>query len=156
MGRSKFRLHAERFATTRMTLVVIGVVSGFLAYSTYHSYTSKQLPTRDVCVMLLIAMCVIGIGTSIVRPNPVTRSMMGVCLMLHSALRGYGLIELARNRSNGFTDMLGNMNAVYIHIIVFYLGYLLWARSRQSVNDEATIRQSILDEMNARGGGGDQ
>lgn len=158
------RWHAERFATTRMTLVVIGALSGLLAYSTYHSYTQEELPTRNLCVLLLIMMCVVGLGTAAIRPNPKTRSTIGACLMLHSVLRSVGLVKIAWLASSGHGwhltfDFIGNMNGVYVHSMVFYLGYLVWARSRQTVSDARRIteiaRARMAEERAGRGGEGD-
>ncbi len=128
------RRHLRWLASTRAALVIIGVLAGGLAYTTHYGYTVKQLPVRDVLTVLLISISVCGLASAWLHPTAAIRSYIGGALMLHSAVRGGGLIYYARDLSPlpGLVDTLQQSSGVIVHVLVFYLGFLLWHRAYES------------------------
>lgn len=120
-----------RATTTRAVLIVFGAICGFYAYSTFHAYTVKELPLRNVCVILLIAIALLGLGAALIHPNAVMRSSVGWLVLAHSALRASMFAVRAWNRSEGLGDFLGRSNAMWVHLLVAYTGLLVWGRAHQ-------------------------
>lgn len=130
----RLRARSERFAGTRATLIVVGVLAGVLGVTTYLGYTTQQLPTRNITIALCAMICVCGVGSAVVRPTVATRSSIGMALMVLAVARGIGLGIAARRASKDVVDFIGHSNPVVVWILVGYLGFLLWARAAQPVN----------------------
>lgn len=115
-------------ASTRASFGIIGVLLGMLAYTTHYGYTKEQLPLRDLLVVMLVAMSVVGVMGMFLRPTRQSRSFLGVGLMIHSAFRAGVLLAFAHGRNDGAVELLQGSSGVIVHFIVFYLGFLIWVR----------------------------
>lgn len=106
-----------RAVSTRASLVVIGAVCGWLAWTTHYGYTVDELPGRDGLVVLLVMMCVCGLAAGALRPTRTTRRVIGVGLVLHSTARGILLYAADPHISLN--------SAVPVHFLLLYVGLLL-------------------------------
>lgn len=116
------------FASTRATLIVVGCISALLAVTTATQYDTTELPTRDLCIAALVVAAVIGIGSAIVAPTPVTRGRTGLALQVVAALRIWGFGQATLRRTDGFVGFISGTNAVWVWALIGYLGFLMWAR----------------------------
>jgi hypothetical protein len=106
-----------RVVSTRASLVIIGAVCGWLAWTTHYGYTPDELPGRDVLVVLLAMMCFCGLAAGALRPTCTTRCVIGVGLVLHSTARGI-LLYIA--------DPHVKVNsALPVHFLLLYVGLLI-------------------------------
>ena len=122
-------------ASSRAVLVVVGTYSAWLAHTTRKNYTPDELPTRDLCVIALLACAVIGLAHVVRRPNRVTMAVFGVLLMINSFFRmiGFGIPAWERSDHGGNWLQDGwhfveESNAVPVWGIIGYLGFLIWRR----------------------------
>lgn len=144
MPHRRLRRPFQRFASSRGVLVVLGVLAGLLAYQTYYGYTRAQLPLRDLCVILLISTCVVGLGAALfAKPPAPIRSWVGVAWMAQSVVRAIGFGTSIRRHSTGFVDWLQQSSAVTLHTVLFFLGLIIWTRA-------------YSDDPARRGGGGER
>lgn len=103
--------------STRASLVFIGAVCGWLAWTTHYGYGVDELPGRDILVVFLVMMCVCGLAAGILRPTRATRIALGVGLIVHSTARGL-LLYVA--------DPHVQVNsALPVHILLLYVGLLI-------------------------------
>jgi hypothetical protein len=117
-----------RLASTRAVLIVVGVLSALLAWTTWVSLTDEQLPTRTLCVVVLVATAIVGLGSAIVAPNPHTRGRCGLGLMMVAVCRMWGFGQTTLARTDGIIGFIEGTNAVWVWALVGYLGFLVWAR----------------------------
>jgi hypothetical protein len=106
-----------RAVSTRASLVFIGLVCGWLAWTTHYGYTVHELPGRDFLVVFLVMMFVCGVAAGILRPTRTTRVVIGIGLVVHSTARGL-LLYIA--------DPHVKVNsALPVHILLLYVGLLI-------------------------------
>jgi hypothetical protein len=107
----------RRVVSTRASLVFIGLVCGWLAWTTHYGYNVHELPGRDFLVVFLVMMCVCGVAAGVLRPTNATRVALGVGLVAHSTARGL-LLYIA--------DPHVKVNsALPVHILLLYVGLLI-------------------------------
>lgn len=119
-----------QLTTTRAVLVTFGVLCGGLAFSTFHTYSVAELPQRNLLVMILLVICLVGIGSAVIAPNPVTRSAVGGMVLLHSLLRAYAFGLKEGRDSVGISDFLAHSSPMLVHLLLAYTGLLVWGRAR--------------------------
>jgi hypothetical protein len=122
------RILRARSGSTRAMMILLGVLSIPLALAT-RQFTVEELPTRDLCVIMLVAMSIVGLSAVFLPPTFHARSAMGMMLMLNSALRGFGFGHTTLQETDGVYGFIVGSTGVWVNSILFLFGYLIWARA---------------------------
>lgn len=87
------RLRLKPFATTRSVMIIIGFFALWLAHLTRVTYTVQEMRLRDLCVVALYGTAIVGLAHVFIKPNGITRGVIGLLIMFNALVRmvGFGL-----------------------------------------------------------------